>query len=362
MVGVGLAFAVLDLTGSVADLGWVLAARSVPLVLFLLVGGVVADRLPRRTVLLVTDAARAVTQGALGILLVTGDAQLWEVVVLQLFTGAATAFFMPASSALTTEVLPAERFQEANALRSLTNSAAGIAGPAIAGILVATAGPGWTLTIDGASFAVGAVFLVGVRPPKREPSPAQSMLGDLRDGWQAYWTRTWLVVGNTHFALLNAFVLAPFLVLGPAVAKRDLGGPGAWAAIATCVGVGYVAGSAAAIRLRFKRQLQASILGSALCAPPVALLALHAPVVVIAPFAVLTGMQLTICNTLWETTLQELIPAELLSRVVAYDWLNAIVFQPVGFALSGLIAAHVLGVAGTLWAAAGLAVASSTIV
>jgi MFS family permease len=154
MVPVALSWAVLELTGSVSDLGLVLAAQTVPLVLFLLVGGTVADRLPRRAVMLVSDSARCVTQGLLAALLITGHAELWELLVLQFLGGTATAFFLPAVTGLTTQVVSAERLQEANALRSLAGSGGSIAGPAIAGVLVAAFGPGWALACDAASPSV----------------------------------------------------------------------------------------------------------------------------------------------------------------------------------------------------------------
>jgi MFS family permease len=141
MVPVALSWAVLELTGSVSDLGLVLAAQTVPLVLFLLVGGTVADRLPRRAVMLVSDSARCVTQGLLAALLITGHAELWELLVLQFLGGTATAFFLPAVTGLTTQVVSAERLQEANALRSLAGSGGSIAGPAIAGCSSLRSGP-----------------------------------------------------------------------------------------------------------------------------------------------------------------------------------------------------------------------------
>src|SRR5205823_5169615 len=179
MVGVALSFAVLDLTGSVADLGLVLAAQTVPLVVFLLLGGTVADRLPRRAVMLVSDSARAVTQGTLAALLITGHAELWHLLALQFLGGTATAFFLPSVTGLTTQVVSVERLQEANALRSLASSGGSIAGPAVAGVLVATVGPGWALAADAGSFAVSAFFLGRLRLPPHDLISQTTMLRDL---------------------------------------------------------------------------------------------------------------------------------------------------------------------------------------
>jgi MFS family permease len=139
MVGVALAFAVLSVTGSASDLGFVFAARSVPLVVFLLAGGVFADRLPRRRVMIAADLARLGSQGLLAALLVTGNARLWQIVVLVTVDGAGTAFFNPAVTGLVAQTVSPERLQQANALRALTMSAGEVGGPALAGVLVATA-------------------------------------------------------------------------------------------------------------------------------------------------------------------------------------------------------------------------------
>jgi MFS family permease len=138
MVGVALSFAVLDLTGKAADLGYVFAARSLPLVGFLIVGGVFADRLSRRAVMIGADLARFGTQGATAALLVTGHARLWELIVLQAIGGAASAFFNPSLTGLTPLLVSGEHLQQANVLRGLSAGIGGIAGPALAGILVAT--------------------------------------------------------------------------------------------------------------------------------------------------------------------------------------------------------------------------------
>jgi MFS family permease len=354
MVGVALSFAVLDLTGSVSDLGFVLAAQTVPLVLFLLVGGTVADRLPRRAVMLVSDAARGVTQGTLAALLLTGHAELWHLLALQFLGGTATAFFLPAVTGLTTQVVAANHLQEANALRSLASSGGSIAGPAIAGVLVATAGPGWALACDAASFAVSAWFLGRLRLPPHDPVAQESMLRDLIEGWHAFRSRTWLVLANAHAAIANVTMLAPFYVIGPAVAKRSLGGAGAWALIVSCFGVGLVAGGLISLTLRPRRPMLVGLGATISNVPVLILLAVRAPAVATAVFAVGAGATLTFLNTVWETTLQQHVPARLLSRVVAYDWFAALVFQPIGYTVAGLVAAHLLGLSGTLWLGAAI--------
>jgi MFS family permease len=362
MVGVALSFAVLDLTGSVADLGLVLAAQTIPLVAFLLVGGAVADRLPRRAVMLVSDGARGITQGTLAGLLLTGHAELWHLLALQFLGGVATAFFMPAVTGLTTQVVAPERLQEANALRSLAGSGGSIAGPALSGVIVATAGPGWALACDAASFAVSALFLGRLRLPPHARVGETTLLRDLVEGWHEFRSRTWLVLANIHAAVANVAMLAPFYVVGPAVAKRSLGGAGAWALIVSCFGIGLVGGGLIALAARLRRPMFAGLAASAVNVPLLALLAVRAPAIAIALCAVAAGANLTFLNTVWETTLQEQVPARLLSRLVAYDWLASLVFQPLGYTAAGLIAAHVLGLSGTLWLGAAIGLASTVVI
>jgi MFS family permease len=362
MVGVALSFAVLDLTGSVSDLGFVLAAQTVPLVVFLLIGGTVADRLPRRAVMLVSDSARCVTQGTLAALLLSGHAQLWHLLALQFLGGTATAFFLPAVTGLTTQVVAPDRLQEANALRSLASSGGSIAGPAIAGVLVATVGPGWALACDAASFAVSAIFLGRLRLRPHDVISQTSLVRDLIEGWNEFRSRTWLVLANVHAAIANVAMLAPFYVIGPAVAKRSLGGAGAWASIASCFGIGLVAGGLVSLSLRPRRPMLVGLGATLSNVPALVLLAVRAPAVAVAACAIPAGATLTFLNTVWETTLQQLIPARLLSRVVAYDWFAALVFQPIGYTAAGLVAAHLLGLSGTLWLGAAIGAASTAVI
>jgi MFS family permease len=159
------AFAVLDLTGSAADLGIVLAAHSVPLVIFLLAGGIWADRVARKRIMVISDLIRFGTQAAFAALLLSHHAWLWELVLLQVIRGTATAFFKPASVGLTPQNVSPHRLQQANALLSLTTSSASIVGPSLSGLLVATVGPGWAIALDSVTFALSATLLSQLRLP-----------------------------------------------------------------------------------------------------------------------------------------------------------------------------------------------------
>lgn len=351
MVAVALSFAVLDLTGSVSDLGFVLAARTIPLVVFLLIGGVFADRLPRRAVMVGADVVRLASQGVVAALLITGEAQVWELIVAQALYGTGTAFFNPAITGLTPMTVSAERLQQANALRGLASSAGFIAGPAVSGLLVATVGSGWALAVDAASFGVSALFLARLQLPPHERLVTQSFARDLLEGWREFRSRTWLWVIVLAAGIGNMMAGA-FFVLGAAISKDDLGGAGAWALILSAMNVGAFAGGLLALRLRPRRPLVAAFVGFLPFGLPSALLALGAPATVIAAGALFAGGGLIFGNALWETTLQEQIPPRALSRVTAYDWFGSTVFQPLGNALVGPVAGAI-GNRPTLWVAAG---------
>jgi MFS family permease len=359
LVTVAIAFAVLDLTGSVADLGFVLAARNVPLVAFLLVGGVYADRLPRRTVMVAADLVRCTSQGTLAALLISGHAQLWQLLLLQAVHGTGSAFFNPASIALIPETVEPRLLPEANALRGIAFAVGDLVGPALAGVLVTAFGSGWTIAADAATFAVSAAALAGMRPAPREVPESRSVLGDLAVGWREFRSRTWLVAIVGSAALANAFVLSPLFVLGAAVAKESLGGAAAWAAIEASFGGGSIVGGVLALHLRPARPLVVAMAAIALFGLPSALLAAPAPIVAICVAASAAGAALTVLNALWATTMQEQIPAGVLSRVSAFDYFGVLALRPVGLAVTGVVAAHLLGVSATLWLVAALALISA---
>lgn len=352
MAPIALAFAVLDLTGSVADLGYVLAAKTVPLVGFLLVGGVFADRLPRRAVMICADLTRFGSQGLVAGLLISGHAHLWQLIVLQAVHGTATAFFNPAAVGLTPMTVSPERLQQANGLRGLAMAGSGIAGPAISGALVAGVGSGWAIAADAGTFALSAAFLGSLRLPAHVHLPPQSFLRDLLDGWQEFSSRTWVWVTVVCAALGNG-ANAPFYVLGAAISKRSLGGASAWALILAAFAAGSVAGGLATMRLRPRRPLLFGSIALLPIALPSTLLAAGAPAVAIAAGALVAGAGGMLFNALWETTLQQHVAPAALSRVSAYDWFGSLAVQPLGYAIVGPAVAHV-GTHATLYGAAAI--------
>jgi len=351
-----LAWAVLDLTGSARDLGFVIAAKTAPLVVFLLVGGVFADRLPRRGVMLTADVARMAIQAATAALLLSHTARIWELIVLQALAGTGTAFFNPASTGLTPMTVTARRLQEANALRGMSMAAMQFAGPAVAGLLIVTVGPGYALAIDAASFGVSALYLARLHLPSHVSLPPQSFTRDLLDGWREFTARSWvwLIVVSASVGNMMSSV---WLVLAAAWIKDGHGGAGAWTVILIVSATGALAAGAAALRLKPRQPLLLASLAVVPNASPIIVLALRLPWPVLVVTALVTGFGNMLFNTLWETTLQQHIPPAALSRVSAYDWFGSLLCQPLGLALAGVAAAG-LGMSRTLWIAAAIELAA----
>jgi hypothetical protein len=362
MVPVALAFAVLDLTGSVSDLGYVLAAGTIPLVVLLLAGGVIADRASRRRLMMAADGLRLAAQGVMAALLLTGHAQLWQLIVLEAVRGGASAFFQPASLGIIPQIVAVESLQQANALRGLTMSVGGVAGPAIAGVLVVVSSPGWAIAANAASFGISAFFLSRVHAPVLDRGGERTtFLTDLVHGWREFRSRTWLWTIVAQFGLRNLVSLPSFLVLGAVLSKRELGGAGAWSAILALFSAGTLLGGMLALRMKARRPLLTACLWETTIALPIALLALRIGVVPVAVGAFCAGVGVSIFGVLWETTLQREVPAEVLSRVSSYDWFGSIATLPLGFALVGPLS-QALGISGALWLGAAVALASSAVV
>jgi MFS family permease len=332
---VAIAFAVLDLTGSATDLGLVLAARVVPQILFMLVGGVWADRLPRNLVMVASDLVTGTTQATTAVLIITGSAELWHLIVLQAIGGTAFSFFFPASTGLIPQTVEAPLLQQANAALRMALNAASISGAALGGFLVAAVGPGWALAIDAGTFFVSAGFLGAMRVARDERLQATNFLAELREGWHEFSSRTWLWVIVLAFGFLNAAETGAFNVLGPLVAREELGGAGAYGGLPAAEAVGLVLGGLIALRFRPARPLLVGCAAMAGLPPVLILLALGAPLPVLLIAALVMGIGIETFSVLWDTSLQQHVPQQALSRVSSYDALGSFVFIPLGQIAAG---------------------------
>lgn len=350
VVQVALVFAILRSGGTASDIGFVIAIQAAIRVAFLLVGGVWADRLPRHLVMLSSDAARMAVQAALATLLMVGLARVWELGLGGALYGAAQSFFGPASTGLLPQLVPTEQLQRANALMGFSRGLVSIAGPALAGLLIAAFGPGVVFAADATTFAVSAVSLALLRPPPRSPAVRAPFLADLAAGWREIVIRQWYWLSLIAHALWNLAIPA-YLVLGPVIAFRELGGASAWGAISACWAAGAVLGGAVALRMRPRRPLVAGNLALLLGTLPLLALARPLEVWAIGIAAALASAAVVFMNTVWTATMQRLIPDLVRSRVDSYDWLISLVVMPAGFAVVGPVAATV-GQTATLTGAA----------
>jgi hypothetical protein len=355
MAMVALAFAVLEFGGA-TDLGIVLLAREVPLVVLLLAGGVFADRLPRRTILVGTDVVKGAAQVGTAILLFSGAANVWNVALLQTMFGMSAAFSRPATTGLVREAVSDARLQEANALVGLSYSVLSIAGPAIGALIVAAGSPAWAITIDAFTFFVSAALTASMRLTAMVRIASASILGDIRDGWREFIQRSWAVAMVASFGLFQLTYFPALLVLGPLVAKAELGGATAWGTILAIESAGAVVGGMIALRLRFNRPLVASQLFVLPAGLLLAALALPLSLIGLTVISFANGIGFAVGNTLWMTALQRNVPEHALSRISSFDWLGSVALNPVGYALIGPIAAAI-GTSQTLAVAAVLNIA-----
>ncbi len=355
---IALIFAVLEF-GSASALGIVSAALLIPNVCLMLFGGVWADRLPRQKVMLYADLVRAASQAMAAVLLFVDGATVWNFALLAAMYGTANAFFNPASTGLVPDTVSPERLQAANALMSLSRTSLNVLGPAIGGALVAFVGPGSVFAIDAVSFVLSACFLAVIRPAARMVV-REGMRSELARGWREVRSRTWIWMSIAYFAVWN-LAFAPYWILGPIVAKNELGGASDWGIVMTLAAVGGIGGGFVALHFRPRFPLRAGYLLIALYALPLLLVARPFPAVVIGIGAAIGAASLEIANTLWYTTLQQKVPREAISRVSAYDWLGSLIFQPVGFIIAGPLS-HIFGIKPTLIGAAAVIASAAVIV
>jgi MFS family permease len=362
MASVATAFAVLQSGGGGAELGDVLAARILPLVLMLLVGGVVADRLGSRAVMLAADLTRCTAQAAFAVLLLTGRSPLWAMVLLAAVAGVGEAAFSPSLSALIPQLAPGSALAPANALLGFARSGASVAGPALAGILTAALGPAIVLAVDSASYAVSVAALWRLPGALPVPTARRSFLSDLGQGWSTFRSRTWLWVTSLHLCLFNLFVWGPFLVLGPVVAGQRLGGAGAWGAVMALYGTGAALGGLGLLLLHRspRRPLLVAVVASLGWALPSAALTECLPTGWVCCATLLAGVGSSVCGSLYSTVTQTQVPPEQRARISAYSSFGAFALGPVGLAAAGPVSVAV-GVTpvlafGALWQTLAVAV------
>lgn len=357
---VALAFAVLDVAGSATDLGLVLAANIAPQLVFLVVGGVVADRLPRGGIMVAANVVSAVGQGATALLLLWGHPTVGLLALLAAVTGTATAFFGPASQGVVPQTVPVHLLQQANALLRVSLNTVRVLGPALGGVAVAAVGPAWAIAWDALTFVVAALLLNRLRVPLT-PRAGTNFLAELRDGWSEFRSRRWLWVIVVQYALVNMVWVGGFQLLGPVIADRALGGPVAWGLVTSGLAAGLVVGAFVVLWWQPERPLLVASVATLTKVAPLIGLALSAPVPVLVACAAVAGIGVEIFSVSFTTVVQERVPTDRLSRVSSYDLLFGLAFMPLGYVVAGPVS-ELVGVAPVLVAGAGVVVASTAVV
>ena len=365
MAPVALAFGVLEVSHSPGDLGLVLAAHSLPMVVFILAGGVIADRLGRTLVIQGANVLSALSQGTIAVLLITDRAEIWHFVVLSALNGVASAASMPALAGLVPQLVPRAQLQPANVLVSMARSALSILGPSLAAVLVVSVGPGWALAVDALTWAASALLLGLVDIPARPRTGEEpSVLAELREGWAYVRSTTWLWVVVVTFAVLNAIHEGGLNTLGPVLAKDSAIGEGGWGLIMSAQAVGLLLMGVVLMRVTLQRPLLWGMLGVALFGLPMVVLGAVAQTPPVLVAAVLAGMGIELFGLGWNLAMQEHVPDEMLSRAYSYDMLGSFVAMPLGPVLVGPLAAvfgvrEVLVAGGVVYLVLSLAVLGS---
>ncbi|WP_342593487.1 MFS transporter [Streptomyces inhibens] len=356
---VALSFAVLALPGAgPGRLSLVLACQAVPQLAFILIGGVIADRVSRSRLMIIADLVGAAAYAGLAAMVLSGHAPLSALCALAVLAGTATALFSPAMDGVIPLIVPAGRLQQANGLLRVGMNSAMLLGLALSGVTVALVGAGWALALNAASFLVSAALIRGLRLTA-SPRAATSGWADLRDGWREFAGRQWLWVVVAQYSVVVAALNANAGVLGPLAAARDLGGARAWSLIVAAQALGTIAGAGLAARIRVRRPVLVAVLATFPVALPIALLAVRAPVPLIALAMFCAGIATDIFGVLWATTIQREVPEAALSRVSSYDWFGSLAFAPLGLLVAGPIATQI-GIGHTLAGCAALIVLATS--
>ncbi len=336
---IALAFAVLDLGGSVSDLGVVVGTRSIANVALVLVGGVLADRLPRAVLLQGSSAAAALTAALMAAAVLGGFASVPLLAGIGLVNGAVSAVALPAALSLTPQVVAADQLQQANAMLRIGSNTAAITGASVGGLIAATAGPGWAMVAVAVVFAVEAACYLGVGG-KRVTRPRTHPLADLREGWAEFVSRRWVWVVVLQFMVVNAALVGGQNVLGPVIADATIG-RAAWGVVLACQTAGALVGGLLAARWLPRRALFFGVALVVLEAPPLLALGLAPHLVLLIPAMFVTGLAIEQFTIAWDVSLQENVPDERLARVYSYDLIGSIVAVPVGQLTVGPIASAV---------------------
>ncbi|MCI2976523.1 MAG: MFS transporter [Ferrimicrobium sp.] len=339
MLPVALSFTILTLLHSATDLGLILGAESVTMLVTIIAAGVLADRFPRKHLLVTSDVFFGVSMLATGLLAFGGIRILGYYLAAAALIGLADALFVPAFEGWAQEVIPANQRQQASAVRSIYRNIGSIAGPFLAAFLVVLVSAPLSLVIAGVLPIIGGfIFTQLPNGSRTRGNDITSFIAELRSGWGAFRSLTWIWVIDLQFALWHVVIWAPLMVLGPVVAEHYYHGASSWALIWGGAGTGGVIGGLIALRYHPKFPVRTGTIAMVLLTPAMVLLALHANVWLTSGGALLGGIGLELFGTLWSYSFQTHVPPEVVSKVASFDFLASVAFLPIGLVIAAPLA------------------------
>jgi DHA3 family tetracycline resistance protein-like MFS transporter len=332
-------FQILQLGGSAIELGALASVFTLSNLVFLLLGGAIADRMPRRTLIIVTELASGLIAGAVSLLGFAGALEIWHLYVAVALFGAATSFSVPALGALIPELVPEEILVPGNAIRGLSRQASRTGGPIIGGILVATAGPPAAFAFDALTFIVSALAVMFIRARSVfAPKTPTSIFADIREGFGFVFATQWLWVTIFGWSLINAGFIGAFVVGLPLLVTETLrAGSVAFGLITAAIGVGEALGAALVGQLRIRRAGVAIYLFAVVGGIGLLVYGLvpTLPGALLGGF--LVGFSFVCFGVLWESALQRHVPRQMLGRVTSVDWFGGTLLGPIAPIAAALI-------------------------
>lgn len=358
MTPVALAFAILQVRHGQQLFGPVMASEILPNIIMLLIGGSVADHYRRDRLLQFTSIGAGGAQAGIAAVVLTGANPYW-IFPLAIMNGAIGAFTAPAIRGIIPELVDPNDIQQANAYLNTSRSVAKIVGPAAAGLLAATVGGGWAIALDALSFLVAGICLARVKtaahPAVLPPSP---LVYQMRAGWSYFIRRPWIWSITAAFTVMNPMQMGAWRVLGPIIALRSFGAA-AWGLTLSLQALGLLAASLIMVRLRFAHPLRAAQTAAALVGVPMVVLGLRLGLPCLMCAAIVAGFGSSVAGVAWNTSLQQGVPKDKLSRVMAFDDFGSFAAIPFGLMLAMPAAnrwgfAAVETIAGLIWMVAAL--------
>jgi MFS family permease len=338
---IALAYGVLSLPGATGkDLSIVMAARFVPLLAFMLFGGVIADRFQRNRLVGGSDMLGSFLAAISAISLIFGFSSTWLLALMGALFGILNAIWWPAMSGVLPEILPKEKLQEGNAVVGLMTNIGYIIGTLGGGILVSNFGAGWGLLVDAMSFFIAGVIVWNLPLIGKIKDKSPGIIHDLVVGWKEFISRSWVIAMVVSFALINMAFESMLSVLGPLNFSNPITGPKQWSYNLAGLSLGMLIGGIWILKVKLERPLYFAMVLIALSAIWDYTLAfdLAMPWTVLA--AIFSGISLEVFMVTWNTSLQSHVPEESYSRVSSYDTLGSFGIAPLGIVIAGPLAMH----------------------